>query len=52
MSDGQLVQCVVVSWYNEWQSAGTMSGGQLVQRVAPSWYNFSTFQLFQYEVGF
>jgi len=39
MSDGQLVQQVVVSWYNEWLSAGTTSDGQLVQRVAVSWNN-------------
>jgi len=31
MSGGQLVQREVVSWYNEWPSAGTMCGGQLIQ---------------------
>jgi len=31
MSGGQLVERVVVSWYNEWWSDGRMSGGQLVK---------------------
>jgi len=28
----------MVSWYNVWWSACTMSGGQLVQGVGVSWY--------------
>jgi len=38
MSGGQRVQQVVISWYNEWWSAGTTSGGPLEYGVAVSWY--------------
>ena len=39
MSGGQLVQRVAVSWFNEWQLAGTICGSQLVQGVVVSWFN-------------